>query len=244
MEFAFPITPKEAGKGKLITFIPLRASAGASTLACLTAFAAAPIYTTALIDFTPESKVRSYLGYQGEISASSILDINSIDSPEAVFTAGEEHHKGFKVFPGISASKVLDASQIDTQLVIKALRSLKKVNPLTIAVSEPIYKTGWATVLLSDVICLVAKPDRPNMDAFYPTMEMLHRLGCSERVVVILNQAKYPGALETAGCVKYFSPQYTIEFNPNISKDANRRELKADRKLKSVLMEILKEGSN
>lgn len=244
MEFSFPITPQEAGNGRLITFLPLRAGVGASTLACMTAFITAPLQETALIDFTPESKTRSYLGYQGEISASSILDINSITAPEGIFTASEEHHKGIKVFPGISANRLLDATQIDTHLVLKALNYLKKANPFTVAVSEPPYKTGWMAAILSDVICVVAKPDRPNMDAFYPTMELLNRLGCSERVVVILNQVKYPGALETNGAVKYFSPKYTIDYNANIAKDANRREFKPDTKVKNILMQVVKEGLN
>lgn len=237
MEFKFPTTPQEAGKGKLITYLPVRPGAGATTLACMSAYM---ISQSALIDFTPESKVRSYLGYQGDISATSILNINSVETYDGIFAASEEHHKGIKVFPGIPVAKILDGDLIDTLLVLKAITSLKNASPATIAVSEPLFRTGWLTAMLSDVVCLVVKPDRVSMDAFHPTMDLLNRLGCSERVKIILNQNKYPGCITPDDSIKFYSPDIIIDYNHKIATGANKREVYLDTKIKKTLSLIIR----
>lgn len=241
MEFNFPTTPQEAGQGTFISFLPLSPGAGAATLACMTALTASQYHETALIDLTPQSKVRSYMGYQGEVTAVSILDINGVSSPEGIFSASEDHHAGIKVFPGIPP-RTLDAAQIDTQLTLKAVNYLKKASPLTIAVIGELYKTGWIPAMLSDVICVVARPDRPSMDAYREVMDFLGRLGCEGRIVVILNQQGYPGCVEPKGSVKWFSPDYIIDYDKHIPRDCNRRELKPDTKMRNLLLKIIKRG--
>ena len=240
MEFNFPTTPQEAGSGRLVTFLPLRVGAGASTLACMTAYTAAPIMSTSLIDFTAESKIRSYLGYHDDISATSILDVNSITNYNAVFTASEEHHKNIKVFPGIPAGQILAGGQIDTHLILKAVKALKNTSPLTVAVSGPLYQSGWLLAMLSDVICVVGKPSRTDMDAFRPTMDFLARFDCSERIKIILNQNKYPGSMSLKAAESFFQPDIIIDYNYKIVLSSNKREVYMDAKISKVLIPLIK----
>lgn len=240
MQFNFPTSPQEAGNGRLITFLPLRSGAGASTLACMAAYAATPIISTALIDFAAESKVRSYLGYHGDISPASILDINSIVNYEAVFTASEEHHREIMVFPGIPAGQILAGGQIDTHLVLKAIKALKNTSPLTIAVSGPLYKSGWLLAMLSDVICIVGKPSRPDMDAYQPVMDFLSRFDCSERIKVILNQNKYPGSMSVKAAENFYRPDIIIDYNEKIALSSNKREVYTDPKISKELISLIK----
>jgi hypothetical protein len=240
MEFNFPTTPQEAGSGRLVTFLPLRIGAGASTLACMTAYTAAPIIPTSLIDFTAESKIRSYLGYHGDISPASILDINSITNYGAVFTASEEHHKDIKVFPGIPAGQILAGGQIDTHLVLKAVKALKNTSPLTVAVSGPLFRSGWLLAMLSDVICVVGKPSRTDMDAYQPVMDFLSRFDCSDRIKVILNQNKYPGSMSAKAAESFYRPDIIIDYNEKIALSANKREVYVDSKISRVLMPLIK----
>ncbi|NLN48245.1 MAG: hypothetical protein GX154_04000 [Clostridiales bacterium] len=240
MEFTFPTTPQEAGNGRLITFIPLRVGAGASTLACMTAYAASPVMSTSLIDFTPESKIRSYLGYHGDISSASILDINSIVNYGAIFTASEEHHMDIKVFPGIPAGQILAGNQIDTHLVLKAVKALKSASPLTIAVSGPLHQTGWLLAMLSDVICVVGKPSRTDMDAFQPVMDFLNRLDCSARIKIILNQNKYPGSMSAKATERFYRPDIIVDYNEKVALSANKREVYSDVKISKILFPLIK----
>lgn len=238
--FQFPTSPQEAGKGVLVSFVSVRQGAGASSLACMAAISAASIQDVSLIDFNPESKVRAYLGYPGaEVSTLSILNINSVNSPEIIFSASEQHHTGIKVFPGV-VPKVTDAQLIDSKLVIKAATYLKQSSPLTIAVLGPLYSTSWVIPMISDLVCVVVKPDRPNMDNFRDTVDFLARLGCSGRMKIILNQQGYPGCIDAEGSIKWFAPDIIIPYNKNIAVDCNRRELKPDRKIKDQLFRLVK----
>lgn len=239
MEFNFPTTPREAGKGSLISFLSLRAGAGAATLACMCALTACKHYDTSIIDFNQESKIRSYLGFQDlDASTVSILDINGVVKPDGIFSASEKHHTGLNVFPGVS-SRVLDASQIDTHLILKAITYLKGTSPLTIAVINSLH-ISWIAALLSDVICLVIKPDRPNMDAFRENVEFLNRLGCSERLKIILNQEGYAGGLEKKGAINYFSPDVVIGYDKTIPEMCNRRLIEPTKFIRNELFTLTK----
>jgi hypothetical protein len=239
--FPFPTSPQEAGKGILISFISVRQGAGASSLACMTAISAAGIKEdVALIDFNPESKIRAYMGYPGaEITTLSILDINSVSSPEIIFSACEQHRTGIKVFPGV-IPKVTDAQMIESKLVMKAAAYLKQSSPLTVAALGPLYSASWAIPMISDLVCVVAKPERHNMDNYRDTVEFLARLGCSGRMKIILNQQGYPGCIDAEGSIKWFSPDIVIPYSKSIAVDCNRRDLRPDRKLKDRLLRLIK----
>ena len=238
--FPFPTTPQEAGKGILISFLSVRQGAGASTLSCLAAISLANTNDVSLIDFNPESKIRAYLGYPGtEVSTLSILNINSVSTPEQIFSASEQHHTGIRVFPGV-VPKITDATLIDAKLLIKASTYLKQTAPLTIANLGSLYGYSWIIPMISDLVCVVVRPDRPNMDCFRETVDFLSRLGCSGKIKIILNQQNYPGSIESQGAEKWFSPDLIIPFNKNIATGCNRRELIPDRKPKDALLKLIK----
>lgn len=238
--FPFPTTPQEAGKGILISFLSVRQGAGASTLSCLAAISLANTNDVSLIDFNPESKIRAYLGYPGtEVSTLSILNINSVSTPEQIFSASEQHHTGIRVFPGV-VPKITDATLIDAKLLLKATTYLKQTAPLTIVNLGSLYGHSWIVPMISDLVCVVVRPDRPNMDCFRETVDFLSRLGCSGKIKIILNQQNYPGSIESQGAEKWFSPDLIIPFNKNIATGCNRRELIPDRKAKDALLKLIK----
>lgn len=242
--FQFPTSPQEAGKGILVSFVSVRQGAGASSLACMAAISAASTKDVSLIDFNPESKVRAYMGYPGaEVTTLSILNINSIGLPETIFTASEQHHTGIKVFPGV-LPKITDAQLIDSKLIMKAATYLKQNSPLTITVLGPLYGASWVVPMISDLVCVVVKPDRPNMDNFRDTVDFLARLGCGGKMKIILNQQGYPGCIDTEGAIKWFSPDIIIPYNKNIAIGCNRRELKPDRKIKDQFLKLVKGAEN
>ncbi len=238
----FPTTPQEAGKGVLISFLSVKQGAGASTLACLAAHTLAGIKKdVSLIDFNSESKVRSYMGYPtGRETPASILDIQSIFSPDMIYTASEVHASGIKVFPGVP-HRILDASMIDAKLLLKATTFLKQTSPLTVANLGPLYGPSWIVAQLSDLICVVVRPDRPNMDAFVETADILNRLGCEDRVRVILNQQNYQGSINAKDAGKYFMPDAEIPYSKNIAESANKRDLVPDRTIKNPMLTLFKE---
>lgn len=238
--FPFPSTPQEAGKGKLISFVSVRQGAGASTLSCLTAISSSNTEDVSLIDFNPESKVRAYLGYPGtEVSILSILNINSVSTPEQIISASEEHHTGIRVYPGV-VPKITDASLVDAKLLIKAATFLKQTSPLTIANLGPLYGHSWVVPMISDLVCVVVRPDRPNMDCFRESVDFLSRLGCSGRMKIILNQQNYPGSIKTQGAERWFSPDLIIPFDKSITASCNQRKLSPNRKTKDALLKIVK----
>lgn len=238
--FQFPTSPQEAGKGILISFVSVKQGAGASTLACMSAISSASTKDVSLIDFNPESKIRAYMGYPGaEVTTLSILNINSVSSPEVIFSACEQHHTGIKVFPGV-IPKVTDAQLIDSRLIMKAATYLKQSSPLTIATTGPLYSQSWLVPMVSDLVCVVVKPDRPNMDNFRDTVDFLARLGCSGRMKIILNQQNYPGCIDAAGATKWFMPDIIIPYNKNIAIDCNRRELKPASNIKDQFLKLIK----
>ncbi|WP_054697578.1 hypothetical protein [Syntrophomonas palmitatica] len=239
--FPFPTSPQEAGKGILISFLSVKQGSGASTLGCMTAICSAGIkQDVSLIDLNPESKVRAYMGYPGsEVTTMSVLNINSVSTPDMIFSASEQHHTGVRVFPGV-LPKITDASLIDAKLAMKATAYLKQVSPITIAVLGPIYDACWAVTMISDLVCVVVRPDRINMDSFRDTVEFLGRLGCAGRIKIILNQQNYPGSIEPQGAIKWFSPDYIVPYDKHIATQCNRRELSPDRKTKDILLKLVK----
>lgn len=238
----FPTTPKEAGKGVLISFVSTKQGAGASTLACLAALTLSGVNReVALIDFNPESKIRSYMGYPtGRETPVSILNIQSVFSSDMIYTASEIHQSNIKIFPGVP-HRPLDASMIDAGLLLKGTTLLKQTSPITIANLGPLYGPSWVTAMLSDIVCVVARPDRPNMDAFIETTDFLARLGREGKIQIILNQQKYPGSIQPKDALRHFSPDVVIPYNKAVAESANRRDLKPDTNFKNFFLKLIRE---
>ncbi len=231
--FNFPVTPDEAGKGKLITFIPLKNDVGASTLASYTALSFSNFSKVNLIDFNPESKVRSYFGYTPETSSVSLLDIRTATTPDSIYAASEQHNEKLNLFLGV-LPKVLDIFNVDTSLVLKASSYLKRSADLSIAVSGQMYSYSWALPLVSDLIFVVVKPNRSSLDAFREQIDFLARLGCQDRLKIVLNQEKMPGGIVDTS--SFFSPDIVIPYDIDIVRECNKRELKPNKRFRNDFM--------
>lgn len=229
MKFPFPVIPEEAPGGKLISFVSCVPGAGASTLACLTAMT----LQSALIDFT--GRARSYMGLTPDVCPTSLADALGVTKPEDITKIGVDHPSGVTVFPGVT--RTVDASQIDTRLSQKISVYVKRMFPKTVAVLPALETTGWATALISDTVCLVVKPDRADIDVFQDKVEFLSRLGCGDRLKIILNQAGAPGTIKTSEVRNIFKPDVIINFDPEIRMACNRRRLTFG-KLKNVLKSL------
>lgn len=229
MKFPFPSIPEEAPGGRLISFVSCVPGAGASTLACL----AAMTLESALIDFT--GRVRSYMGLTPDVCPTSLVDALGVGRPEDITKIGVDHPSGVTVFPGVT--RTVDASQIDTRLAQKISVYVKRMFAKTVAVLPPLEAAGWATALISDAVCLVVKPDRADMDVFHDRIEFLSRLGCQDRMKIVLNQAGAPGAIRTSEVREIFKPDIVIQFDPDIKMACNRRQLNPGR-LKNILKNL------
>lgn len=234
--FNFPTTPNEAGKGKLITFIPLKNNVGASTLASYTALSYSSFRKVNLIDFNPDSKVRSYFGYTAETTSVSLLDIRSATTPDSIYAASEQYNENLNIFLG-ALPKVLDIHNIDTALILKASSYLKRSAELSVAVSGVLHGYSWALPLVSDLIFVVVKPDRPSLDNYREQIDFLARLGCQDRIKIVLNQEKMPGGIVDTS--NFFTPDIIIPYDVEIIRECNKREFKPNKKFKNDFLKII-----
>jgi len=232
--FPFPIEPK-TGSGELISYLSVNPGSGASTLACHNAIYLAE-KDICLIDFNRNSKVRTYMGLPEDVSSASILNINGISSPQEIYSAGEKHHSNVFIIPGVI--RLLDVPQIDTSLHLKSVMLLKKSFDISVAVLDTLSGPSWITAMLSNVIYVVVTANRADMDVFRDTMEFLNRLGCSERIKIILNQAGAAGGITEEGAIKFFNPDIIIPYDSKIKKECNQRKLSPKKSMKNYFASL------
>jgi len=231
--FPFPIDPS-AGKNPAIGFLSPVAGAGATTLACLTALSLAESKkNVALVDLSPAGKVRTYMGMTVNDCPVSILDVLGVNEPSKIHSAGVRHPRSLFVIPG--AARPLDVSQVDSKLVSKTISFLKNEFDYTVAVLPPIYDTGWAGVILCNLVCCSFKPDRTDIDCCGDILELLFRLGCGGRVKVILNQCKAPGTLLEEEVVEIIKPDLNLQYDPNLRSMCNKRYLDTEQYRKPLI---------
>lgn len=237
MIFPFPTNPKEAGKFPLVSFTSLKSGAGATTLACMSALINAPLKSTAIVDFSPEGKVRSYMGFPPEISSASILDLMQEEDSQAILRAGEEHSSGVRVIP--APSKPMDFLSVNPSLLLKISSFMKRGFDLNITVLGQLQQS-WIATMLSDMIVVVVEGNRANIDAFKDHKEFLKRLGCLDRTKIILNQAGRPGDIEKKDAIEFFKPDIVIDYDKNISLTTNKRDIQISNKVQIELKKLFK----
>lgn len=239
MRFPFPVTPEEAGGKTLVSFVSAVPGTGSATLACLFALAFVGSREVALADFNPQSKVRAYMGLTPDVCPASILDAAGVKSPEEITRAGVSHTRGVFVLPGVSRD--IDAAQVDSRIVLRAAVFLKKKFDLAVAVLDDLWRTGWAAAMVSSTVCLVLSPDRTSLDAYREKVEFLARLGCGNRLKVILNQTGAPGSLKESDVVQITKPDAVVSFDPYLRASCNRRYPEGQ-KAQKVMKELLEGG--
>ena len=183
--------------------------------------------------------MRSYMGYPPETSSVSVLDIRAANNPDSIYSASEKYSEKINVFPGV-LPKIMDIANMDTSLVLKAGSYLKRTSDLSIAVSGPLDGYSWALPMISDLVFVVVKPDRPSLDACREQLETLARLGCHHRVRIILNQVQAPGSI--SGTESFFVPDIIIPYNGEIIKQCNRRNLSPDKKIQNILLKAIQDN--
>lgn len=238
-----PLSPGDLeGRGRIVGFLSPAPGAGAATLACLAALAAAGEGTdVALADLEPRGKVRSYMGLTPDVCPASVLDVAGIEAPEEVGRAGALHPRKVFVVPG--APRALDAPQVTTQLALKTLALLKRAFTLTVAVLGPLYAAGWAAAMACDRLWLVVRPLRLDLDFFADDMDLLARLGCAPRIGVALNQDGLPGGLRSEEAAEAFGASVVVPHLPQLAAGCNRRYLEAPKKLRKQLLDMLRFGA-
>lgn len=236
MRFPFPTSPQEAGKGRLVGFCSPVPGAGASSLACAAALLLGK--GAALVDFNPASKVRAYMGITPADYPASVLDVAGVSSPDDVLRAGVSHPRGPFVVPGVV--RPLDAAQITSKLVSRAASLLKKKFPVTVCVLDALWRTGWVAALACDLVLVVVRPDRPDLDAHAEAADLLARLGCAERTRFLLNQAGMRGGLDDGEVKGILKPDAVLPYDPAFRAACNRRLPDAG-KFRRTLMDLLKE---
>lgn len=231
-QFPFPIDPDNAGGNPAIGFLSPVAGAGATTLACLTALSLAESKkSVALVDFV--GKARSYMGMTVNDCPVSVLDVLGIKEPAKIYSAMVNYPRSLFVIPG--AVRPLDVPQITSKLVNKTICYLKDEFDYAIAVLPPIYDAGWAGAIVCDMVCCVFKPDRTDVDICSSILELLIRMGCGDRINVILNQCKAPGALLEDEVAEILKPDVTIKYDPILRSMCNKRYLNTEQYKKSLI---------
>lgn len=240
MKLPFPTTPDEAGGSPAIGFVSVLPGAGATTLACLTALSLAETGSeVALVDFSPLSKARTYLGLTPDVCPASVLDAAGVRSHEEVHRAGADHPRSLFVIPG--TARLLDSSQVDSRLVSRTVAFLKREFEYTVVVLPQLSGAGWAGVLVCDLIALVLTPDRAAVDFYRDTADFLSRLGCGERLKIILNQSRVPGGLRDEEVAEILKPDCTLPYDPQVRVMCNKRYPSTSR-FRKQLLELAKGG--
>lgn len=240
MELPFPTTPDEAGGSPAIGFVSVLPGAGATTLACLTALSLAETgKQVALADFSPLSKTRTYLGLTLDVCPASVLDAAGVRSPEEIRRAGVDHPRSVFVIPG--AGRLLDSVQVDSRLVSRTVSFLKREFDYIVVVLPQLSGAGWAGALICDVVCCVVRPDRADIDYYRDAVDLLSRLGCGERLKVVLNQSRAPGGLRDEEITEILKPDCIFSYDPAVRAMCNKRYLNTSR-FKKQLLELAKGG--
>ena len=237
-KFPFPIKPEDAGENFAVGFLSPVAGAGATTLACLTALSLAESKkNVALVDFV--GKARVYMGMTVDDCPVSVLDVLGVNQPSKIRSAGVNHPRNLFVIPG--AVRPLDVPQITSKLVNKTIQYLKNEIDYTVAILPQVYDSGWAGAIICDMVCCVFKPDRTDVDICGSMLELLIRLGCGDRIKIILNQCKAPGALLEEDVSEIFKPDLLIKYDTTLRSMCNKRYLNTEQ-YKKPLLDLVEGG--
>lgn len=231
--FGFPTEPEPIGNNRIISFFSASPGAGSTTLA---AVLASELKNSCIIDLSHSRKLRSYLGMPSSDYTYSVTDLQ-YGTEEEISNSAVNHPKGFKVIPG--PVNELDLALLDSQACLRILKRCKRVFETSIVVASPIWRAGWITAMVSDVVVYVMRPERTDLDMFHEHVELFSRLGASERLKIILNQTRKPGGLNTEEVLQAIGKvDFQIPYSDNVVRQTNRRmipDLPGKEKLNSIL---------
>jgi len=228
--FNIPVHPCALpGNGKIITVQGAVKGDGASTAAVNLAGALAfsNPERTVLADLDGYGSIRSRMGLPvGEVLV-NILEWNDIHGIRDIARGLLSHSSGVMVIPGVVHADQVD--KVTPDLVFKMISLLKEAYDYIILDCAPVGMDNntWAAALVSDVVVTVVKPDRTSIDMFGENNGFLNRLGCQERVTVVLNQAGIPGGIRPGEVESGLGQEIAgiLPYSTGVAESNNRRQM-------------------
>ncbi|OPX89551.1 MAG: Sporulation initiation inhibitor protein Soj [Pelotomaculum sp. PtaB.Bin104] len=227
-----PVSPAALqGHGKIISVQCAKKGDGAGTVSVNLAalLAITNPERVVLIDLDGYGSVRSRLGLMVDHCLVNILDWEDVHTPREMAGRMQEHSSGIMVIPGVV--RLDDVQKVTPSLVFKTLTLLKEHYDYIVVACPPVGvdNSTWAAALVSDMIFTVIKPDRASLDLVSENNKFMIRLGCQDRVRVVLNQAGMPGGIRPGDLVDNdklgLNIQVVLPYSLNVVEANNRRQL-------------------
>lgn len=232
--YNIPVNPKAIpGDGIIITIQCAKHGDGATTVAANLAalLARGNPERVALVDLDGYGSVRSRLGLPAGEFLVNILDWEDVQGTRDMTRALITHSSGIVVVPGVIHFD--HTIKVKPNLVFKMLTVLKNSFDAVILDCPPVGhgNNTWAAALVSDAVITVIKPDRTSLDMYAENTSFMSRLGCSDRLYTVLNQAGVPGGIKSADLVENKELGMTISavlpYSTAVAEENNRRRLVA-----------------
>jgi len=207
--YNLPVSPDAlAGHGKIYTVQSSTKGDGASTIAVNLAalLALSNPERVVLIDLDGYGSIRSRMGLPADECLVNILDWEDIHGRDSV-RGLYNHSSGIMVVPGTLLKETYDYIILDC----------------------PPVGTGnntWAAALVSDLIVTVFSPDRVSLDLINVNSGFMARLGCQDRVCLVLNQAGIPGGIRAGELESRLTDILGImPYSVAVAEENNRRRM-------------------
>lgn len=232
--YNIPVSPKAIPGGAMIwTVQSPQGGDGSTTVATNIAslLAVSSPEKVVLIDLDGVGSVRSRMGLPVTHCLVNILDWQDVKDVKDMARAMVAHSSGVMVIPGVVHYD--HVSLVTPTLIFNMLTILKDRYEHIILDCPPvsINPTTWASVLVSDVILTVIKPDRTSLDLAKDNISYLKRLGGQDRSCIILNQTGQPGGIRASDLVGNqelgLEIHHMLPHSVSVAEANNRRELMA-----------------
>ena len=226
--YNLPVSPDAlAGHGKIYTVQSSTKGDGASTIAVNLAalLALSNPERVVLIDLDGYGSIRSRMGLPADECLVNILDWEDIHGRDSV-RGLYNHSSGIMVVPGVIHHD--QEEKVNPALIFKMLTLLKETYDYIILDCPPVG-TGnntWAAALVSDLIVTVFSPDRVSLDLINVNSGFMARLGCQDRVCLVLNQAGIPGGIRAGELESRLTDILGImPYSVAVAEENNRRRM-------------------
>ncbi|HBX23566.1 MAG TPA: hypothetical protein DEF34_08055 [Desulfotomaculum sp.] len=258
--FNIPVKPEAIpGQGVIVTIQCAKHGDGATAVATnlAAALARGNPDKVALVDLDGYGSVRSRLGLPAGEFLVNILDWDDVRGTRDMARALVTHSSGMVVVPGVIHYD--HTPKVKPGLILKMLTILKNSFDAVILDCPPAGhgNNTWASVLVSDIIITVIKPDRASLDMYIENTSFMARLGCGDRLRTILNQSGVPGGIRAADLVDNRELGITVNailpYSTAVAEENNRRRLVAQTRPRDVFSQAIlgladtinaREGSN
>lgn len=222
--FNIPIRP-EGLPGKGMIWTVQSSTTVATNLAA--ALAAGNPERVVLVDLDGIGSVRSRMGLKESLE--TILDWQDVRDARDLQRVLINHTSGVLVVPGVMHYDHI--SLVDAGLIFNMLTILKERFDHIVLDCPPVGMNNntWAAALVSNIVALIIKPERTNLDFIKDNLVFLKRLGCEERTCVILNHAGAPGSIKATDLIGNkqlgLDIHHTLPYSVSVAEASNKREI-------------------